>query len=255
MTASPDLDRFLAEHGQISLFLDFDGVLVEIAETPDAVRVPSELPGQLERLNRTLAGALAIVSGRSLGEIDDLLGTVRVPIAGDHGNQRRRADGEIVWLNPGALVPAAELAARLIAAVGDDDRLLVEEKASAVALHYRLAPEREGEARAIMESAVAGNPAWSLIAGKMVIEARAKGVDKGKAILSYMQEAPFAGRTPVFFGDDVTDEDGFAAVQAIGGAGIKVGLGKTGARFRLSGPAEVPPLLDRIADESEMNVT
>jgi len=244
-----DLEQFLTEHERISLFLDFDGVLVELAETPDAIEVPGRLPGQLERLKAVLDGAVAIVSGRGLAEIDRMIGPVRMPIAGDHGNQRRRPDGDMVWLNPAAQSAAAKLADRLRSRVSEDDRLLVELKSSAVALHYRRAPEREQFARNALQDAVADDPVWSTVTGKMVIEARAKGANKGEAVQSYMGEVPFQGRVPVFIGDDVTDEDGFRAVQDLGGAGIKVGPGNTCARFRIAGPSDVPALLDRLARE------
>ena len=134
------------------------------------------------------------------------------------------------------------------AATAGDSRLIVEVKPSAVALHYRLAPERGAECEAIVAGAVENDPTWSVIRGKMVIEARASGVHKGAAVTAYMAEAPFNGRVPVFIGDDITDEDGFAVAEATGGFGIKVGSGPTRASITIPGQEAVLPLLNDLAD-------
>jgi len=234
----------LHQRGPFALFLDFDGVLAELAPTPDAVEVKPRVIAQLQTLNSTLDGALAVVSGRAMASLDELLAPLVLAVAADHGNARRTRDGALTLLNADAGPSVAALAAFLHAQFADDARIIVEPKPSAVAVHYRLAPERAEECVAIIAAAIADLPEFSLIAGKMVIEARAAGASKGVAVESFMHEQPFVGRTPIFIGDDLTDEDGFAAAQALGGLGIKVGQGETGARYRIGHTRDVPAVLD-----------
>lgn len=240
----------LAQHRAISVFLDFDGVLAPIAPTPDAVQLADEMRAGVLRLSSALDGALALVTGRSLADIDGRIGAA-LPAAGDHGNQRRRADGTVILLNRDAASAAATLAAELSAATAGVPGLIVEEKASAVALHYRLSPERGPSCDRLVEQAVAGNPTWAVIKGKMVVEARASGVDKGGAVRAFMREQPFVGRIPVVLGDDVTDEDGFAAAHALGGLGIKVGPGPTEAALRVPNQSAVLPLIEDLTQAAE----
>jgi trehalose 6-phosphate phosphatase len=245
------MSALMERAARFALFLDFDGVLVDLADTPDAVVVSDKLRSRLEKLNVALGGAVAVVSGRSLQNVDDLLFPAVLAVAGDHGNERRLSNGEVKWENTRAGVAASALYELIKARVGSDDRLLVEQKASAVALHYRLAPERGRECIELMEAAVQREPALSIVLGKMVVEARAHGVTKGEAVRKYMEEPPFADRVPVFIGDDVTDEDGFVAVQELGGIGIKVGEGQTAARLRMRDTAEVANVLDAIVEKWE----
>ena len=227
-----------------ALFLDFDGTLVEIASAPDLVRVPPALPSLLQTLAERLDGALAIVTGRPIAQIDDLLWPARCAVAGLHGLERRRADGSLDRRPPD---PALEsLRARLIPFVAARPRLLLEDKILSVALHYRNAPEREAECRAEMQAALAELPGLDLLDGKMVFEARPYGMDKGNAITAFSTEPPFRGRLPVFLGDDRTDEDGFRVVQAHGGLAIKVGAGETVATFRAAGVGEAQKWLTRL---------
>jgi trehalose 6-phosphate phosphatase len=249
--AASSLAELLSRFGPIALFLDFDGVLAEIAPTPDAVEVPPPLIAQLQTLTSALDGAVAVVTGRAMADIDAHLAPLQLPVAADHGNSRRTRDGNVVTLNGDAAALVPEFAAELRAIFADDPRILVEPKPSAVAVHYRSAPERADECIEIVTTAAATRPGFSLVAGKMVIEARAAGVDKGNAVTGYMQDAPFVGRTPIFIGDDVTDEDGFAAAQGLGGIGIKVGPGDTAARYRIPATADVPAVLDAIIRSQE----
>jgi trehalose 6-phosphate phosphatase len=232
--------------GPVALFLDFDGVIAEIAPTPDAVVVEPSTIARLQSLNSALDGALAIVSGRDIEAVDGLVRPLELAVAGDHGNTRRRPDGGLVVGNDEAMTAAAELSHYLLQRFAADPRILVESKPSAVALHYRLAPERSGECEAVLREALPHFPELSAIAGKMVIEARAEGATKGRAVRDFMAEVPFAGRAPLFVGDDVTDEDGFAAAQGLGGVGIKVGGGDTVAAYRIGSTRDVGPLLDTI---------
>jgi trehalose 6-phosphate phosphatase len=216
-----------------ALFLDFDGTLVDIAPEPGAVVVPSGLVPTLTQLQQFLDGAVAVVSGRPIREIDEFLHPLRLPVAGVHGAERRTATGD--WDSIGAR-PIEHVMAAAQQLVARDPRLLVENKGSSVALHYRKAPELERACIEAMEQAVAQTPGLTLLRGKMVVEAKPGGASKGSAIEAFLREPPFLGRVPVFVGDDVTDEIGFSTVQRLGGLGVKVGEGSTAAWQRLRDP-------------------
>lgn len=222
---------------RIAVFTDFDGTLVEIADTPDAVILPDGLADNLDRAAQELDQAFAVITGREIADIDHFLAPLRLPVAGAHGAQRRRADGSLEAADEAMLAAARDIARAIAPLAVSHPRLLVEEKAGAVALHFRQAPELEGACRLAMEEALIDHPAFSLIAGKMVFEARPAGRDKGAALRAFMQEEPFTGRTPIFIGDDRTDEDAFRAAQELGGIGIKLGPGDTAARMRI---ADIP---------------
>ncbi|HSV47498.1 MAG TPA: trehalose-phosphatase [Ramlibacter sp.] len=217
-----------------ALFLDFDGTLVDIAPAPEAVVVPSGLVPSLGALQQYLGGAIALISGRPIAQIDEFLAPLQLPAAGVHGAERRRADGllELLATHPLELV---EDAARTLALA--HPALRVEIKRGSVALHYRQAPELEALCLDTMQAAVAQSPGVTLLRGKMVAEAKPGGASKGRAIETFLHEPPFHGRTPVFIGDDVTDEVGFSTVQRLGGLGIKVGEGATVAWQRMATPA------------------
>ncbi|WP_326542511.1 trehalose-phosphatase [Pseudorhodoferax sp.] len=219
-----------------ALFLDFDGTLVELAPEPDAIVIPPDLVPLLAALRERLGGALAVVSGRAVGAIDTFLHPLDLPVAGVHGSERRAADGNLVLLPTPSLDTVEQAAARLL---HEHPALAVEPKRGAVALHYRQAPQLEDICRRTMEAAVAASPGVSLLHGKMVFEAKSSLANKGKALDAFLQEPPFAGRKPVFLGDDTTDEPGFQVAQKLGGTGIKVGQGETLARHRIAGPAAV----------------
>lgn len=221
---------------QSALFLDFDGTLAELAERPDAVSVPSDLITLLGNLADRLDGALAIVSGRPIDQIDHYLRPLQLPAAGVHGSERRRADGTLQ--RAAAEIVDEETVAGLQALVDAHAGLLLERKTGALALHYRLAPEHEALCVAAMRR-IATRPGLTLLHGKCVLELKSADVGKGYAIGAFLREPPFGGRRPVFAGDDTTDEAGFAAVQAVGGVGIKVGAGDTVALERLASPAAV----------------
>lgn len=218
-----------------SLFLDFDGTLVSFAPRPQDISVAAWVIPTLQSLRQSREGALAIVSGRPLCAIDVFLHPLVLAAAGCHGVERRSATGlvERHELQPPASVAACarQLAARHAG-------LVLESKPSGFALHYRLSPElatmcREQLARALAEAPGAALE-WELLDGHCVCELKQRSVSKGIAVRAYLAEAPFAGRLPVFVGDDVTDEDGIRAVQAAGGFGIRVGPGRSQARFRLA---------------------
>lgn len=205
------------------MFFDFDGTLVEIAEHPDAVVVDPNLPALLRAIRAWLDGALAIVSGRPIADIDRFLGDGIAAVAGLHGLERRTAAGVVSE----ATVPRDALAIarrRLNDFAKDRDGVLVEDKRLSVALHFRQAPAQAADCRqAAAAAARASGDRLRVLPGKMVFELRPDGGDKGDAIAAFMAEAPFRGRVPVFIGDDVTDEHGFEEVRALGGVGILVG--------------------------------
>lgn len=205
------------------LLLDFDGTLVEIVTRPEAVKIDAATVGALAVLYRRLQGAIAIVTGRSIGDIDWFLRPLVLPVAGVHGLTRRRATGDLI----SAPVDAIEVdrMARAIGTLVDaNPGLILEVKWGAIALHYRRRPELAGRCRDRMSELAATSPAKvNLIDGKMVVEAKFAGLDKGAAIRAYMTETPFRDRRPIFAGDDLTDEDGFAAVHNLDGVTAKVG--------------------------------
>lgn len=217
-----------------ALFLDFDGSLVDLAPQPEAVIVPSGLVGTLGAVNTYLGGALALISGRPIEQIDAFLRPLKLPAAGVHGAERRGADGSISLLATHPLQRVEDAAMSLAARY---PALRVENKRGSVALHYRQAPELERLCLETMQAAVEESPGLTLLRGKMVAEAKPGGASKGLAIEAFMHEAPFAGRTPVFVGDDFTDEVGFSTVQRMHGLGVKVGEGATVAWQRLASPA------------------
>jgi trehalose 6-phosphate phosphatase len=222
-----------AINAQTALFLDFDGTLADLAPEPDAVQLVSGVIPALARLSAQLGGALAIVSGRRLADLDGFLAPLRLPLATEHGAQRRDMLGRVVSL---AEPDLRELTHRVTDLAAHHDGLRVEIKQAAVALHYRHAPELESLCQQVMQEAADRTPGVELLHGKYVFEVKPSNVSKGSAIKAFMAEAPFAGRLPLFAGDDTTDEAGFAAVQLLGGEGIKVGEGATQARHRCASP-------------------
>ncbi len=230
----PPLSRIASE---TALFLDFDGTLVEIADHPDGVRVASGLTGMVERLARRLDGRLAIVTGRSLESLERLLGPLAIAVAGSHGGEFRPAGAtEAQPLAP--LLPAGVLT-RLNRIAQDHGGLLVEGKPFSAAVHYRRHP-------AVIEvllaevSRIADDEGLGLTHGKMVLELTTPGADKGSALTRFMDLPPFAGATPLFLGDDTTDEHAFAAARTLGGGGVLVGpVRETAAQWRLDGVAAV----------------
>jgi trehalose 6-phosphate phosphatase len=216
-----------------SYYLDLDGTLLAIADRPDTVTVPAELPRILGRLVRSTGGAVAIVTGRSIAEVDRFLTPLILPVAGLHGLERRDANGSIS--RGEAPADALDLVRRAFTRFARGDRhLIVEDKGLTVALHYRLAPQRAEQALELgRRLALEVEGALHLLRGKAVIEFHPPTGDKGQAITQFQAEPPFAGRSPVFVGDDVTDEDGFRCVNAVRGVSIKIGGGATAARYAL----------------------
>jgi trehalose 6-phosphate phosphatase len=246
-TALEAIRQMLAQGGRPCLFLDFDGTLLELAETPDAIRVDPALPDLLARVQQALGGALALVSGRTLQELDARLAPLRLPAAGVHGYERRDALGVVhrVPARREALGPARAGLAALVAA---DPRLLLEDKGEALALHYRRAPERSAELRAFATRLVEAMPdGFAVQPGDMVVELKSRLFSKGSAVRDFLGEPPFLERLPVAIGDDFTDVDAFRVVEYRGGLSIAVG-DRIEGRERLHGPAQVRRFLAGLAE-------
>lgn len=229
MVLLPDLN----DAHSYAFFFDFDGTLTELAETPGSVIVEDRARRALTALRDASSGAVAIVTGREIESIDTFLSPLRLPVAGVHGFERRNLEGTV------SLAAAEHSAARSIekilrAFVEHNPGLLLEKKRGALALHYRLRPELEALCLSLVEDSAGALPQVVLTRGKMVIEVRLHTATKGTAINDFLQESPFCGRIPFFAGDDVTDEDAFAAVNALDGISLKVGPGNTAARYRAS---------------------
>ena len=205
-----------------ALFLDIDGTLLDIAASPDAVEVPATLAPALARARSWLGGALAIASGRTLAEIDHLLAPLHLPCVSEHGAVVRHPGGAIDPASVDRAVPPA-WKARLQAAARDWAGVMVEDKSYGVAVHFRQAPGREREIRDLVATVVAEDAAnFEVLPASMAFEIRHRGLTKAIAVDTFMTMSPFAGRIPVFVGDDVTDEDGFRAARAMGGLGLNV---------------------------------
>jgi trehalose 6-phosphate phosphatase len=218
---------------ETAFFFDFDGTLVELASTPDGIFVPRSVPDILTALRRATNGAVAVVSGRGIDNIDSFLSMPDLPVAGMHGAERRDSNGDMqrIGFNDERLLRMEHALEKVVSA---NPGMLLEIKGAALALHYRNAPERESAARAATEKLVQEfADAYVLQPGKMVYEIKPKDVDKGRAVRAYMSEPPFTGRKPVFIGDDLTDEKGFAVVNEFDGLSIKIGPGDTVARARI----------------------
>jgi trehalose 6-phosphate phosphatase len=221
---------------QAALYLDFDGTLAGFAPHPDGVTVDESLPALLSGLRERLGGAVALVTGRRLASLDALIAPDRFPGAGLHGLELRRQPGATVRADDTA--EAGTLLRKLQERFAEDPRIVVEDKGPAVALHYRRARARADECIAAMRELVAGTD-LQVIEGHAVVEARPPGIDKGGALRSLSAQPPFAGRQPVFVGDDATDEDGFHAAALLGGYGVKVGQGTSAARYRIEAVEDV----------------
>jgi trehalose 6-phosphate phosphatase len=215
-----------------ALYLDFDGTLADIALHPDEVVVSEPLPELLLALRERLAGAVAVVTGRRLAAVDAMIAPARLAGSGLHGAELR-AHGDAPAETSADPAGAGPLARALRERFADDPRVYVEDKGAAVSLHYRRAPEREQDCREAMR-ALAAPGRFDVTEGSRVVEARPRGADKGAALAVLAQQPPFAGRKPVFVGDDVTDEDGFRTAERLGGYGVKVGPGPTAARYRIA---------------------
>ena len=228
------------------LFLDVDGTLIELTNSPLGTVAGPELKTLLGQVAERLGGALALVSGRSIDSLDALFAPLRLPAAGLHGVERRKASGAM----HGASFVDAQLTqarAALNALVQNHPGTLLEDKGRSLAVHFRMAPDREADVRhalAAILKPLGSN--YHIQEGSMVLEIKPRGFTKATAINAFLAEPPFSGRTPVFVGDDLTDQDGFQIVEDRGGISIAVG-DRVRAQFHLENPASVRTWLQSIA--------
>jgi trehalose 6-phosphate phosphatase len=231
----------------IAVLLDVDGTLLDIAPTPQQVEVPQTLRQTLARVAERLGGAVALVSGRPLADLDLIFAPLRLAAIGGHGAEiRPRAGGRAIEERAAGLESGLTRDLRAIAA--RYPRVTVEDKGYSLALHYRAAPEAGPalveEVRRACDAAAPNSV--ELLPGKAVIEIKPAGYDKGTAVRELMKHAPFAGRAPIFIGDDKTDEPAFAVVPQFNGRAISVGRTMPGAEDRFQSPADVREWLDRL---------
>jgi trehalose 6-phosphate phosphatase len=240
--------------GCYAFFLDFDGTLSEIADTPATARIEDRARQALEALFRTYSGAVAIVTGREIASIDALLSPLHLPVAGVHGLERRNGAGTLSSHKTGE--EAAQLLESILKPfVTHNPGLMLEKKRGALALHYRLRPDLEALCLSLVEDAAAASSDVVLTRGKMVVETRFHKATKGTAVRDFLQEVPFQGRIPFFAGDDATDEDAFATVNGLGGISVKVGPGETLAHYRCASVSAFTGWLSATAGLAEGNRT
>jgi trehalose 6-phosphate phosphatase len=223
-----------------ALYLDVDGTILDLAPSPDAVEVPSTMVPLLRRLSEQLGGAVAFVSGRTIADLDRLFAPLKLPAIGVHGGEIRLPNGQISVDDR----LARELAAAsplLRNALGHMPGIMIEYKRSAIALHYRNAPDRGREVLKVAELVVGGmGSEFSVLVGKCVVEIRPRHLTKGAALSRLMEGEPFRGRTPIFAGDDISDEDAFEVVNRLGGISVRVGeVAHTAATCRLAEPEQL----------------
>lgn len=230
-----------------SLFLDFDGTLVNFADRPDAVQIERSLLEVLARLRTLLNGRLAILTGRSIADVREFLAPVSLAVAGSHGLERAGAETDVETGPPSAQLSQAIVRLRDFAA--GRPGILVEEKPMSVALHYRAVPSAEDECLAAAQQA-AISTGFAIQPGSMVLELKPACSDKGTALEQFMSEAPFRGSRPIFLGDDLTDEHGFLAARRLGGVGILVGTYReTAAGYLLADVAAVHDWLRAVCED------
>jgi len=229
-----------------ALLLDVDGTLIDLGPSPFEVHVPEALCRSLDVLLDRTGGALALVTGRPIRDIDRLFSPLKLPAIGGHGAELRLRGGEVTL----AVEPLPEALRReLRQAATSDNGVLVEDKGYSVALHYRQAPDQEPRLHALVTSARHRFPgeALEVLQGKAMFEVKRSGISKGGAVRHLMQRKPFAGRAPVFIGDDVTDETVFAAMPALAGKGYSVGRKFAGLAGIFAAPDQVRDALSRLS--------
>jgi trehalose 6-phosphate phosphatase len=234
--------------GDIAVLLDIDGTILDIAPTPGAVIVPASLRKALTRLSGKTGGALALVSGRSLGDIDLLFAPLRLPAIGGHGAEMRLSPHDDAE-RENARVLDGDLRERVAELAVGSPGVLVEDKGYSLAVHYRLAPEQEGRVKRAVAAIRADWPKEPIevLPGKSVVEIKSAGFHKGAAIRELMQHKPFAGRRPIFIGDDVTDESAFAVMPEFKGMGFSVGRRAPGTAYCFAAPSDVRRWLERLS--------
>jgi trehalose 6-phosphate phosphatase len=228
----------------LALFLDVDGTLMDLAPAPDEARLRPDTVPLLARAIESLHGALALVSGRSIDQIDRLVWPLVLPVAGVHGLERRTAQGDrVAHAKSSSLDPVRQSLREFVESVPG---LLLEDKFLGIAIHYRRVPDMAIDVLAAVTAASRQlNDSVSVQTGDMVVEIKAGLRNKGSAVAEFMQEKPFSGRTPAFVGDDVTDQDALHWVTAKGGFAVAVG-GRVSGNYRLDGCSEVARWIEEL---------
>ena len=233
---------------ETALFLDFDGVLVALADSPDSIDVPIDLSRLLNELGATFGGAVAVVSGRAAGTIERFLPDYAGDIVGSHGAERRiGGKAESHPLAGSEDVRKIQGVVRSFAAL--DAGFLVEDKPCGVVLHFRRKPDLYEEAHRFMESLGSHFPEFRIQPAKMAVEMKPGDVGKVGSVRWLLDRPPYQGRKPIYFGDDLTDEPAMEHCLDAGGAAVKVGAGDTHASYRLDSDAEVRAVLAEWARE------
>ena len=235
---------------QRALFLDIDGTLIEFVSRPENARIPTTLLATLERLDAALNGALAVVSGRGMADIDRLFAPLKFSAAGQHGAEiRLTPDGDIETFAPNSTAFDV-IESRVARFIETHPGIRIEDKGRSVAFHYREAEHYRDPLRVLLIDAVAPYEAdLQILDSHLCFDVKSRRVSKGAAINALMAAPRFAARNPIFFGDDRTDEDGFAAVNAMGGRSVLVGPARESlAPERLESPHDLREWLDQCAE-------
>lgn len=232
----------------IALLLDVDGTLIDIGPSPNEVHVGDDLRDSLARLSRATGGAVALVSGRPIADLDALFAPLKLPAVGGHGAELRVRE----VISSAAPLPQ-DLRRHLSEAATPGSGIIVEDKGYSLALHYRKAPQHEDRLRSHIAAGRAAFPAEAteVLLGKAVLEVKRPNVNKGDGVRELMRHPPFAGRMPVFVGDDVTDESVFAVLPGLGGKGFSVGRHFAGLAGIFHSPIEVREALRRLASNGK----
>lgn len=245
------LDIFInLDVSSVALLFDVDGTLIEFGPSPNEVRVADELRASLAVLSQAAGGAVALVSGRPIADLDALFAPLKLPAIGGHGAEMRLLPGDAVT----SIAPmSADLRRHLAGAATPGSGIIVEDKGYSLALHYRQAPQHEDRLRSHIAAGRAAYPgeATEVLPGKAMLEVKRPNVSKGEGVRDLMRRAPFAGRMPVFIGDDVTDESVFALLPDLGGKGFSVGRHFAGLAGVFASPLDVRHALQRLAAKAQ----
>jgi trehalose 6-phosphate phosphatase len=245
-------ERLRLSSDDIAIFLDIDGTLLDLAPTPLDVMVPDRLQSALANLKANIDGAIAFVSGRPIGEIDRIFSPLKLPAVGGHGAEIRHSpEGPVVRSRTASL--SDTLRAEFTEIVRLAPGLLIEDKGYSVAIHFRQAPHIGGKVMEHIATICRNEQCTGLeiLPGKLVVEIKPAGYSKGTGLRELMTVSPFQGRTPIFIGDDVTDDAAFAELPNYGGIGFSVGGAMPGAAFNFDGPQDVRRWLERLAEIAE----
>ncbi|HTZ03215.1 MAG TPA: trehalose-phosphatase [Xanthobacteraceae bacterium] len=242
----PDLRR-------CAILLDIDGTILDLAPSPQQVWVPTGLRQTLARLDGLTGGALALVSGRPLADIDLIFSPLELAAIGGHGAELRAAANAKPVMRARLLDPAFKRKLAAIAELGPG--ILAEDKGYSLALHFRLAPERAEAVQAAVDRACASLPPGEvdILPGKLVIEIKRPGISKANAVNELMTRPPFADRKPIFIGDDLTDEPVFGVIAQFGGLGFSVGRVAPDVTGHFDKPESVRAWLARIAELGQVS--